>query len=82
MRAVRRHGFRSDQSLSRYTKADLLQRVGDKTPVFVRFSTVAGGAGSGDLPRDVRGFAAKFYTREGNCDLVGNNMPVSSSRTR
>ena len=47
-----------------------------KTPVFVRFSTVAGGAGSGDTPRDVRGFAVKFYTDEGNFDLVGNNIPV------
>jgi len=62
--------------LSQYTKADFLQRVGDKTSVFVRFLTVAGGAGSGDLPRDVRGFATKFYTRQGNFDLVGNNMPV------
>ena len=64
------------QSLSQYTKADFLQRVGDKIPVFVRFSTVAGGAGSGDLPRDVRGFATKFYTRQGNSDLVGNNIPI------
>ena len=47
-----------------------------KTPVFARFSTVAGGAGSVDLPRDVRGFAVKFYTQEGNFDLVGNNIPV------
>src|SRR6516162_8257333 len=71
------HGFfQLTQSLSQYTKADFLQRVGDKTPVFVRFSTVAGGAGSGDLPRDVRGFATKFYTRQGNFDLVGNNIPV------
>ena len=44
--------------------------------MFVRFSTVAGGAGSGDTPRDVRGFAVKFYTEEGNFDLVGNNIPV------
>ena len=50
--------------------------VGEKTPVFTRFSTVAGGAGSVDTPRDVRGFAVKFYTQEGNCDLVGNNIPV------
>jgi len=71
------HGFfELTQSLSQYTKADFLQRVGEKTPVFVRFSTVAGGAGSGDLPRDVRGFATKFYTRQGNFDLVGNNVPV------
>ncbi len=71
------HGFfELTQSLSRYTQADFLQRVGEKTPVFVRFSTVAGGAGSGDLARDVRGFATKFYTRHGNFDLVGNNIPV------
>ena len=71
------HGFfEVTQSLSQYTKADFLQRAGDKTPIFVRFSTVAGGAGSGDLARDVRGFATKFYTRQGNFDLVGNNIPV------
>ena len=71
------HGFfELTKSLSKYTKADFLQRVGERTPVFVRFSTVAGGAGSGDLPRDVRGFATKFYTRQGNFDLVGNNIPV------
>ncbi len=71
------HGyFELTQSLSQYTKADFLQRVGEKIPVFVRFSTVVGGAGSGDLPRDVRGFATKFYTKEGNFDLVGNNIPV------
>jgi catalase len=69
------HGyFELTQSLSQYTKADFLQRVGEKTPVFVRISTVAGG--SGDLVRDVRGFATKFYTRQGNFDLVGNNIPV------
>jgi catalase len=71
------HGyFELTQSLSRYTKADFLQPVGEKTPVFVRISTVAGGAGSGDLARDVRGFATKFYTREGHFDLVSNNIPV------
>ncbi|HEU0156735.1 MAG TPA: catalase [Stellaceae bacterium] len=71
------HGyFELTQSLSQYTKADFLQRAGEKTPVFVRISTVAGGAGSGDLPRDIRGFATKFYTKEGNFDLVGNNVPV------
>ena len=71
------HGyFELTQSLGQYTKADFLQRVGEKTPVFVRISTVAGGAGSGDLPRDIRGFATKFYTKEGNFDLVGNNAPV------
>ncbi len=71
------HGyFELTQSLSRYTKADFLQRPGEKIPVFVRISNVVGGAGSGDLPRDVRGFATKFYTKEGNFDLVGNNVPV------
>jgi catalase len=58
------------------TSANFLSDPKVKTPVFVRFSTVAGGAGSVDLPRDVRGFAVKFYTQEGNFDLVGNNIPV------
>jgi catalase len=71
------HGFfQPTKSLSRLTKAAFLQDPTKKTEVFVRFSTVAGGAGSGDLPRDVRGFAVKFYTEEGNFDLVGNNIPV------
>lgn len=71
------HGyFELYESLSDITRADLFQRAGEKTEVFVRFSTVAGGAGSIDTPRDVRGFAVKFYTREGNWDLVGNNIPV------
>jgi catalase len=71
------HGyFELYKSLSRITKADLFQRAGEKTPVFARFSTVAGGAGSVDTPRDVRGFAVKFYTQQGNWDLVGNNIPV------
>jgi len=71
------HGyFQPTKSLSRLTKASFLQDPKKKTEVFARFSTVAGGAGSGDLPRDVRGFAVKFYTDEGNFDLVGNNIPV------
>jgi len=71
------HGFfEVYESLADITKADLFQRPGEKTPVFTRFSTVAGGAGSVDTPRDVRGFAVKFYTKEGNWDLVGNNIPV------
>ncbi|MDH4992387.1 catalase [Aquamicrobium lusatiense] len=71
------HGyFETTKSLSEYTRADIFQRVGEKTPVFVRFSTVAGSKGSFDLARDVRGFAVKIYTKEGNWDLVGNNMPV------
>ncbi|OSQ35409.1 catalase [Thalassospira mesophila] len=71
------HGyFETTKSLANYTRADIFQREGEKTPVFVRFSTVAGNKGSGDLARDVRGFAVKFYTKEGNWDLVGNNIPV------
>jgi catalase len=71
------HGFFENyKSLADITKADLFQRAGEKTPLFARFSTVAGGAGSVDTPRDVRGFAVKFYTKEGNWDLVGNNIPV------
>ncbi|GEN70722.1 catalase [Chryseobacterium lathyri] len=71
------HGvFKLKKSLSAYTKAKFLSEVGKETPVFVRFSTVAGSKGSTDLARDVRGFAIKFYTEEGNYDLVANNMPV------
>ncbi len=71
------HGyFELTQSLAKYTRARVLTEVGTRTPVFTRFSTVAGGAGSVDTPRDVRGFAVKFYTPEGNWDLVGNNIPV------
>lgn len=71
------HGyFENYRSLSDITKADLFQRPGERTPVFVRFSTVAGNKGSFDLARDVRGFATKFYTKQGNWDLVGNNIPV------
>ncbi len=71
------HGFfQVYESLRDITKAAFLCDPKVKTEVFVRFSTVAGGAGSGDMPRDVRGFAVKFYTSEGNYDLVGNNIPV------
>ncbi len=71
------HGFfETYESLNAITSADLFQRAGEKTPVFVRFSTVAGNKGSADLARDVRGFAVKFYTQQGNWDLVGNNIPV------
>lgn len=71
------HGaFQVYQSMSAYTKADFLQDPTKETPVFVRFSTVAGSRGSTDLARDVRGFAVKFYTNEGIFDLVGNNIPV------
>lgn len=76
-RGTAAHGyFECTESLSDVTRADLFQKKGQRTDVFVRFSTVAGGAGSVDTPRDVRGFAVKFYTREGNWDLVGNNIPV------
>ena len=71
------HGyFENYGPLAEITRADLFQRKGEKTPVFVRFSTVAGSKGSPDLARDVRGFAVKFYTQQGNWDLVGNNIPV------
>ncbi|MDQ3049869.1 MAG: catalase [Bacteroidota bacterium] len=71
------HGmFELYKPLTKYTRARFLNDVSKPTPVFVRFSTVAGSRGSTDLARDVRGFSVKFYTDEGNFDLVGNNMPV------
>jgi catalase len=71
------HGFfELTKSLKQYTTAKILTETGKRTPLFTRFSTVAGGAGSVDTPRDVRGFAVKVYTDEGNWDLVGNNIPV------
>ncbi|MEJ7822508.1 MAG: catalase [Chitinophagaceae bacterium] len=71
------HGvFQVYESMSKYTKANFLQDPSIQTPVFVRFSTVAGSRGSTDMARDARGFAVKFYTQEGNFDLVGNNIPV------
>src|SRR5215204_4275967 len=71
------HGvFKVYKSMADYTRAGFLQDPEKETPVFVRFSTVAGSRGSTDLARDVRGFAVKFYTDEGVFDLVGNNMPV------
>lgn len=71
------HGFfETYESLSDITSADIFQRAGEKTPAFVRFSTVAGNKGSSDLARDVRGFAVKLYTKQGNWDIVGNNIPV------
>ncbi len=70
------HGyFESTADISAYTKADFLKK-GKITPLFLRFSTVAGFKGSTDLARDVRGFSIKFYTQEGNYDFVGNNIPV------
>ena len=71
------HGFfECYDSMAKYTRASFLAEKGKRTPVFVRFSTVAGERGSIDTPRDVRGFATKFYTDEGNFDIVGNNIPV------
>jgi catalase len=71
------HGvFECYEPLTEYTRASLFAEAGKQTPVFVRFSTVLGERGSTDTARDVRGFAVKFYTDEGNWDLVGNNMPV------
>ncbi len=65
------------RSLSAYTRADFLQEPGGRTPVFVRFSNLTGSRGSADTVRDARGFAVKFYTREGNFDLVGASVPVA-----
>jgi catalase len=71
------HGeFEVYASMKKYTKAKFLQDPSVKTSVFVRFSTVAGSRGSAETVRDARGFATKFYTEEGNYDLVGNNIPV------
>ena len=71
------HGtFTLKESLAEFTRAKILTEVGETTPMFVRFSTVIGNKGSFDLARDVRGFAVKFYTKEGNWDIVGNNIPV------
>lgn len=71
------HGvFECTRAIPALTKASIFQKAGNTCPVFVRFSTVAGGAGSVDTPRDVRGFAVKLYTESGNWDLVGNNIPV------
>ncbi len=71
------HGyFEVTNDLTKYTKANFLNEVGKRTPMFIRFSTVAGELGSADTVRDPRGFAVKFYTEEGNYDIVGNNTPV------
>jgi catalase len=76
-RGTAAHGyFQVYKPMTQYTKAGFLSDPSLKTPVFVRFSTVAGSRGSTDLARDVRGFSVKFYTEEGNYDLVGNNIPV------
>ncbi len=68
--------FRVTHDITRYTKAKIFSEVGKKTEMFARFSTVAGERGAADAERDIRGFALKFYTEEGNWDLAGNNTPV------
>jgi catalase len=76
-RGAAAHGyFKVYKPLSQFTSADFLQDPSAETPVFVRFSTAVGSRGSADTVRDVRGFAVKFYTQQGNYDLVGNNLPV------
>lgn len=68
--------FKVTHDISKYTKAKIFSDIGKKTDIFMRFSTVAGERGAADAERDIRGFAMKFYTEEGNWDLVGNNTPV------
>jgi catalase len=68
--------FTVTHDISKYTRAALFSEVGKKTDVFLRFSTVAGERGAADAERDIRGFAVKFYTEQGNWDIVGNNTPV------
>ncbi|RXG59650.1 Catalase, partial [Armadillidium vulgare] len=68
--------FEVTHDITKYTKAKLFEKVGKKTPIAIRFSTVGGESGSADTARDPRGFAVKFYTEEGNWDLVGNNTPI------
>jgi catalase len=68
--------FTTTHNITRYTKANIFSNIGKETECFVRFSTVAGERGAADAERDIRGFAMKFYTEEGNWDLVGNNTPV------
>ena len=76
-KAAAAHGiFTVNRDITKYTKARLFSQIGKKTELFGRFSTVAGEKGSADTVRDVRGFALKFYTEEGNWDMVGNNTPV------
>ncbi len=71
------HGtFTTTHDITKYTKAAIFSRIGKQTPMFVRFSSVAGERGAADAERDIRGFALKFYTEDGNWDIVGNNTPV------
>ena len=73
--------FRVTSDVTRFTKAKLFSELHKETPVFVRFSTVAGERGAADAERDIRGFAVKFYTEDGNWDLVGNNTPSFLQRS-
>lgn len=68
--------FKVTHDITKYTRAKIFSKVGKKTEMFARFSTVAGERGAADAERDIRGFALKFYTEEGNWDMVGNNTPV------
>src|SRR5690606_11711895 len=68
--------FTVTHDITKYTKAKIFSEIGKKTEMFARFSTVAGERGAADAERDIRGFALKFYTEEGNWDMVGNNTPV------
>src|SRR6201987_5187712 len=68
--------FTVTHDISRYTKARIFSKIGKQTPMFARFSTVAGERGAADAERDIRGFSLKFYTEEGNWDIVCNNTPV------
>ncbi|MBH9710582.1 catalase, partial [Burkholderia contaminans] len=68
--------FTVTHDISKYTRAKLFEKVGKQTEMFARFTTVAGERGAADAERDIRGFALKFYTEEGNWDLVGNNTPI------
>ena len=73
--------FTVTHDITQYTRARLFAEVGKQTPLFARFTTVAGERGAADAERDIRGFAVKFYTEEGNWDLVGNNTPVLLARS-
>jgi catalase len=74
--------FTVTHDITRFTRAKIFSDVGKETEMFARFSTVAGERGAADAERDIRGFAMKFYTEEGNWDMVGNNTPVFFSQTR
>src|SRR5271165_4942529 len=74
------HGtFTVTHDITCYTKAQIFSKIGKQTPMFARFSTVAGERGAADAERDIRGFSLKFYTEEGNWDVVGNNTPINQT---